>query len=220
VKARVVVGIGNPGAKYAFNRHNLGFMVVDRLAEMLGVTFKEEPRFHALSAKGTVAGEALYLLKPTTYVNESGVALRRMIDYYKIPTEGVIIVVDDIALPLGAMRLKEKGGAGGHNGLKSVATHLGTQQYIRLRMGIGAAGQKALTSHVLGDFSKEEQEVLPELLTQGAKVIQRLCKEETHSVMNDVNRRATKSESRDAGQETKNDENKDEKTAVRRDVHP
>lgn len=219
MSTRVIVGLGNPGAKYAYNRHNLGFMVVMALADRWGVPFKDETRFSSRVAKGRCGDDVVYLVMPMTYMNESGVAARKVMDYYKLDTADVMVVVDDVDTPFAELRIRENGGAGGHNGLRSIEQHLGTREYLRLKMGIGAVsaqpGERDMVSHVLGDFSGEERKQLAAFVRNGADTVERLCRDEVGDVMNDVNRRVKKKEqqSHPVGQEKKNDD-KDEKAAV------
>lgn len=195
----VVVGLGNPGRNYAMTRHNLGFLVVQTFAHALGWIFKEDRQFLASAAKGKVGGVTVHLLLPQTYMNESGQALRRYLDFYKLGSKNVIVVNDDVDIDFGQMRVRNTGSAGGHNGLKSIQAHLQTQHYVRLRMGIGRTRQEGnLADFVLDAFSKEEKERLPEIVTEGVKVLQRLISEEVTVVMNSVNIKRQKDEKADA----------------------
>ncbi len=168
-------------------RHNMGFLVLKTLAQNLGWQFKEEKRFNSLIAKGMYEGLTIHLILPQTYMNLSGIALRSYLDFYKLPSSSVVVVTDDIALTYGQMRLKMLGSAGGHNGLKSVEEHLGTAQYIRLRMGIGHPGVKNLAEYVLEPFSSEEIIVLPAVVDRGRDVLLRIMKEDFSHIMNTVN---------------------------------
>lgn len=181
------VGLGNPGPLYEMTRHNMGYLVVQALARRLAYFFKEDKRFNARVAKGVSEGKAVHLLLPLTYMNLSGTAVRRYMDYFKIPLSGLIVITDDIALSFGQLRLRAMGSAGGHNGLKSIETHVGTNQYMRLRMGIGHPGQQVLTDYVLGPFSLLEQQELPSFIDGGVEILQRLLKEQILQVMNTVN---------------------------------
>lgn len=183
----VFAGLGNPGPQYEMTRHNIGFLVVKALASQMGWHFKEETRFNAYVVKGLIDGANVHLLLPTTYMNASGSAIRRYMDYYKIDPKHLIVVVDDIALAFGQLRLKGMGSAGGHNGLKSVETHLGTSHYMRLRMGIGHPGEQVLADYVLDPFTKQELEQLVAFIDQGVIVLRRMLKESPSRVMNAVN---------------------------------
>ena len=157
---RLIVGLGNPGREYARTRHNIGFMLVDRLATKAGSAFHTEKRWQADVAK---AGSG-FLVKPLTYMNLSGEAVRAIGDFYKIPAAETLVVLDDMALPLGQLRFRARGSAGGHNGLQSIIEHLGTPAVARLRIGIGAAAPGAAVGHVLGRFALEEQAALEQTL--------------------------------------------------------
>lgn len=152
---RLIVGLGNPGKKYAETRHNIGFMVLDSLADKAGVHFADEKRWKTQIAKDGMR----YLLKPQTFMNESGVAVAKVAAFYKIEPAEVLVVYDDLDLPLGRLRLRGAGSAGGHNGMRSIISHLGTQSFPRLRIGIGRAEREAV-GHVLGKFRTEERSEL------------------------------------------------------------
>ncbi len=152
---RLVVGLGNPGSKYADTRHNVGFMVVDALASEAGVRFEDDRRWKTAIAKSG----GCYLIKPQTYMNDSGLAVGRVSSFYKIAPAEILVVYDDLDLPLGRLRIRAAGSAGGHNGVRSIIAHLGTQQFPRLRVGIGRRGGGA-TGHVLGKFRDGERSEL------------------------------------------------------------
>ena len=162
----LIVGLGNPGAKYAGTRHNIGFEVVDRLSKAWGISLKEERRFQAEYGAGLGPHrQKVYLLKPLTYMNRSGQSIRAALDWLKLEPVQVLVVYDDMDLPVGRLRLRLSGAAGGHNGMKSAIAHLGTQDFPRLRIGIGAGDRagdsdKAVVSHVLGNFSKAERSTM------------------------------------------------------------
>lgn len=151
---RLVIGLGNPGPEYRETRHNVGFMIIDRLAAAAGTPLRKE-------GKGEVARTADFLLcKPLSYMNVSGEVVGPLARFYKIEPAEMLVVLDDMALPLGKLRLRPGGSAGGHNGLKSIMSHLGTSDVPRLRIGIGGAANGAAVSHVLGKFAPGEQEEL------------------------------------------------------------
>ncbi|PSN15542.1 aminoacyl-tRNA hydrolase [filamentous cyanobacterium CCT1] len=158
---RLIVGLGNPGDKYAGTRHNIGFEVVDRLSKTWAISLKQERRFQAEYGAGFGPDrEKVYLLKPLTYMNRSGQSMRAALDWLKLSPAQVLVVYDDMDLPVGRLRLRLSGSAGGHNGMKSAIAHLGTQDFPRLRIGIGASDRTsdgAVVSHVLGNFSKAER---------------------------------------------------------------
>lgn len=165
------MGLGNPGKQYEQTRHNIGFMVLDSLARRLAVRWREERSWPGRVAKASEGGTVWHLLQPTTYMNLSGQAVRAYLDYHRLPVQNMLVVVDDIAVPFGQMRLRKDGSAGGHNGLKSVQAHLGTASYSRLRLGIGDRTQGDLADYVLSKFSSAEQTVLPEVLEKSVEAI-------------------------------------------------
>lgn len=153
---RIIAGLGNPGRSYALTRHNVGFMALDRLARYWGCGFRKD------KARGgeLAAGPGVLLVKPQTYMNESGRCVGPLARYFKIPSDQVFVIYDDMAFPLGKLRLRPGGSSGGHNGMKSIISHLGTDRFPRLRIGIGAAEGRGMVSHVLGDFRPEERGLL------------------------------------------------------------
>jgi PTH1 family peptidyl-tRNA hydrolase len=163
---QLIVGLGNPEPKYDKTRHNIGFEAIDALAKTWQISWSNNRRFQALFGEGQgTKGNKVRLLKPLTYMNRSGEAIRAAIDWYKLPPESVLIVYDDMDLPVGRLRLRLSGSAGGHNGMKSAIAHLGTQNFPRLRIGIGKSGaDKDTVSHVLGKFSPQETLLMSEVL--------------------------------------------------------
>lgn len=183
---RLLVGIGNPGREYDKTRHNIGFEILDQWAKKNGETFRVEKRFHGEVAKV----DSVYLLKPSTYVNRSGRSVRALLDYYKLALDELLVIVDDVDLPFGKVKMKARGSAGGHNGLKDIQTHLRTQDYFRLKVGIGDRSRGTLSDHVLGRFSAEETELLPSLVARAEEVIEELVSGAAFEhVMNRVNER-------------------------------
>ena len=171
---QLVVGLGNPGRDYARTRHNAGFWVVDELARRHGGVFNDERKFHGRVAKVTIAGVEVRLLEPGTYMNRSGLAARSLMDYLKLVPEQVLVVHDEIDLPVGALRLKWSGGHGGHNGLRDLNQHLG-DQYRRLRVGVGRPPSKAEgIDHVLERPTKLEQPLLDDAVLHAADVVERV----------------------------------------------
>lgn len=190
----VFVGLGNPGKEYSLTRHNIGYLVIQAFAKGHQWPFKEEKQFTAHVAKGKLGNATVHLVLPLTYMNESGRAVRRYLDFYQLGSEELTVVSDEADLPFGMMRLRPEGSAGGHNGLKSIQAHLHTQQYARLRMGIGREQQegRTLADYVLENFSAEEKEQLVPFLRRGVNVLERLISEEITAVMNTVNIRSEK----------------------------
>jgi PTH1 family peptidyl-tRNA hydrolase len=169
LKRLIFIGLGNPGREYRGNRHNIGFSVVNLLAQELGIKML---RFHSKSVVGTGSyqNRPVILAKPQTFMNLSGQAVGGLVKFYKAPLENILIVHDDLDLPLGTLRLRPGGGAGGHNGLTSIIQQLKTQEFPRLRIGIGRPpGQMDAADYVLQDFLKDEQEYLSEILQTGVK---------------------------------------------------
>lgn len=162
---------------------------MEELARTWGWSFKDEKEFQTRVAKGQNGDVTIHLLMPMTYMNESGRAIRRYLDFFKLTPEQLLVVADDVALPFSQMRLRRMGSAGGHNGLKSIEQHLGTQHYARLRMGIGSnlTGERELADYVLDTFSAEERKELPSFIKRGATAVERLTKESFAPVMNSVN---------------------------------
>lgn len=182
----LIVGLGNIGDEYHETRHNIGFMVLDALAKASNIVFKDG-RYGA-TASLSIKGRELILLKPSTYMNLSGNAVRYWMQQEKIPLENVLIVVDDLALPVGSLRLKGKGSDAGHNGLKHIASTLGTQNYARLRFGIGNNFPKGRQiDYVLGHFSEEEQKLLPERIATAGEIIKSFCLAGLNITMNQFN---------------------------------
>lgn len=161
---KIIVGLGNPGREYAETRHNVGFMVLDLLARHFGAEWK----FDKARKAELAAGPGVLLVKPQTFMNASGESVGPLMRYYKWEPEQVFVVYDDISFPVGAMRLRAGGSAGGHNGMKSMIAHLGTEKFPRLRVGISAPGCKQMVSHVLGKFAPDERPLLDEALTRAA----------------------------------------------------
>ena len=170
----LIVGLGNIGAEYANTRHNIGFKILDAFAEASNIFFSED-RYGSI-AECRVKNQQLLLLKPSTYMNLSGDAVRYWMNKENIPLENVLVIVDDIALPFGAIRIKGKGSDGGHNGLKNIAAMIGTQSYARLRFGVGNDFPKgAQVDYVLGNFSEEQEKQMPERLKIAIDAIKAFC---------------------------------------------
>lgn len=182
---KVVIGLGNPGRKYAGTRHNMGFLVIEELARRTGAPTSKR-RMRAEITEVRVDDDRLVLAMPQTYMNESGISVREIIRWYKTPLEDVLIVVDDLDLPFGQTRIRPKGSAGGHNGLKSIFRELGSQDIPRLRIGIGRGGSHTI-GHVLSRFSPEEQKHLPTVIEQAADAVEFWMKKGILETMNVTN---------------------------------
>lgn len=156
---KIIVGLGNPGVKYENTRHNAGFMVMDAIAEKLEMKFDKE-KFSSLFAKKKVKGEDVILVKPLTFMNNSGLALRQVMDFYKASPQDVLVIYDDVDLPIGKIRLRQKGSAGGHNGMKSIIHCIFTSEFDRIRVGVGKDPKIDMINWVLSKFRDEEKDEL------------------------------------------------------------
>jgi PTH1 family peptidyl-tRNA hydrolase len=186
-KPYLIAGLGNPGAEYRGNRHNIGFMVVDALAEAESIPIRRV-EFRALVGKGDAAGTPVVLAKPQTYMNDSGQAVAALIRFYKIPLEQVLVVHDDLDLPFGTLRLRPGGGTGGQRGMESIVSKLGTRDFARLRVGIGRPpGRMDPKDYVLHDFDPDEQACLPELRQSAIEAIRTFIRRGIQRAMNDFN---------------------------------
>ena len=183
---KLIVGLGNPGSEYARTRHNAGFWLLDELARRHGATFRNESRYRAEVARARVGGDELWLLKPMSFMNHSGGAVHSLAGFYKVPVESILVAYDELDFPAGVVRLKQGGGAGGHNGMRDIIAQMG-DPFWRLRIGIGHPGDKsAVLNYVLGRPQAEEErqifeaiqaaiDIVPTLLTEGApKAMNRL----------------------------------------------
>lgn len=183
----LLVGLGNPGREYRENRHNVGFMAVDRLAEKLGVAFSRmESR--ALLTRAECGGRRVLLAKPQTYMNLSGQAVGALVRFYRVPLENLLIIYDDVDLPLGVLRIRPLGGAGGQKGMSSIIDRLGTQDFPRLRIGIDRPpGRMNAAAYVLQNFSRDQAEVLPGILDEAAEAALAFVEQGIDAAMNQYN---------------------------------
>jgi len=183
----LIVGLGNPGRKYAGNRHNAGFHVVDRLAAAYDLNFDQQ-RNRARMARGQIEGVRVALVKPQTYMNLSGEAVGALTRFFKIPSEQVLVIFDDLDLPLGSLRLRLKGGAGGHKGMTSVIAHLNTQDFPRIRVGIGRPpGRMPPEAYVLQDFKNDEKPIIEHTYEQAVTAIHMTLSDGFEMAMNQFN---------------------------------
>ena len=183
---KLIAGLGNVGDKYCFTRHNAGFMVLDRWSYSDNFSFKQESKLKSFIAKVKVGAEDIVFVKPTTFMNLSGEAVRAVMDYYKIGVEDIIIIYDDIALDAGKIRLRASGSDGGHNGIKSIIKHIGTDKFNRIKVGIGP--QIGPSEHyVLQNFSKEQMEILKEVLDKTIEATKCLINEGIDKAQNKFN---------------------------------
>ncbi|MBD5477071.1 MAG: aminoacyl-tRNA hydrolase [Lachnospiraceae bacterium] len=186
----IIVGLGNPDRQYQNTRHNIGFDVLDVIADKNNITVKER-KHKALIGKGFVGGQKAVLVKPQTYMNLSGESVREVIDFYKADEKSELIVIsDDISLDVGQIRIRKKGSAGGHNGLKNIILHLGHDEFQRIKMGVGQKPEGYdLVDYVLGHFSKEEREIMDESAKRAAAAIEVMIAEGADAAMNLFNKK-------------------------------
>jgi PTH1 family peptidyl-tRNA hydrolase len=190
---KLVCGLGNPGSEYADHRHNVGFMVLDLLAQRARLDFTQQ-KFEARIAQGTVAGEKVLLVKPQTFMNLSGQSVAPAARFYKVEPADIVVVQDELDLPLGRLQIKTGGGAGGHNGIKSIAQQLGDEGFVRIRVGIGKSqlpGEKrgSVVGHVLGAFAKDEQQAAAEAMGRAADAVEKVLRQGALAAMNEFNRK-------------------------------
>lgn len=195
VPPRLIVGLGNPGEQYRKTRHNVGFDVLDALCDRWQLSLSENRKFKGQYGDGTaLAGHKILLLKPLTYMNRSGQSVRAVVDWFKLEPSSVLVIYDDMDLPLGRLRLRPSGSAGGHNGMKSIISHLGTQEFPRLRIGIGStdhAGNRdqAVVAHVLGKFSPDEKRLVIAAINQAIEAVETALVKGTEKAMSLFNGR-------------------------------
>lgn len=183
---QLIVGLGNPGGKYARTRHNVGYLVVQRLAERHGMTFRGSKQ-RADVARGSIAGAPALLAEPLTYMNESGFAVSRLLSYYHLPLDHLLVISDEMDLPFGTIRLRPNGSSGGHGGLKSIIREVGSSDFARLRVGVGRPAHEAI-GHVLGAFPPEQIALLPPLVDVAADAVEAVLREGVEPAMNRFNR--------------------------------
>ncbi len=205
-KVYCIVGLGNPEKKYENTRHNIGFEVIDEIAEKYSIAVKERG-FKALFGKGVIEGQRVLLVKPQTYMNLSGESVREITDYYKIdPGEELIVISDDISLEPGGIRIRKKGSAGGHNGLKNIIKHLGTENFMRIRMGVGEKPKEwDLADYVLARFPKEEREKVDRSIKDAAAAVGIMVTDGAEKAMNVFNKKKQVSH-REEGKQDENTE--------------
>ena len=183
----VIVGLGNPDKKYEMTRHNMGFRVIDALADRLHIDISDK-KHKGIIGKGVLGSEKVILVKPLTYMNLSGECVRPVCDYFKVEPENVIVVFDDISLEPGKLRIRKKGSAGGHNGIKSIIAHLGTENFPRLKFGVGDKPKGMdLADYVLGRFSKNEETLIKEGIETACDAIECMVQDGFDAAMNRYN---------------------------------
>jgi len=192
---KLIVGLGNPGIEYQFTPHNAGFLAIDRLAEVCGVSVTNR-RGKALTAKATLAGKEVLLAKPETFMNLSGNSVAALLKELDIPAAESIVLYDELAIPLGQLRIRERGSAGGHNGIKSILSSLGTEEFIRVRIGVGKpptetgrAVKAGGTDYLLSPMRRMQLQELDEVLDQAVRAVETILKDGPKKAMNEFNRR-------------------------------
>ncbi len=186
----IIAGLGNPDRQYEGTRHNAGFDVIDRIAEKYNIAV-DTKKHRAFIGKGIINGQKVVLAKPQTYMNLSGESIRSLVDYYKIdPEQELIIIYDDISLGVGQLRIRAKGSAGGHNGIKNIIAHLGNQIFPRVKVGVGEKPSKMdLADYVLGHFSKEERVEMEDGYKEAANAVELMIQGDIQKAMNEYNRK-------------------------------
>ncbi len=183
----LIAGLGNPGVDYAATRHNIGFDMVTYLGDRYDIPLRSREG-RALVGRGMIGGNKVMLVQPQTYMNLSGESVRALMDYYKLDLEDLIVIYDDISLPVGQIRVRKKGSAGGHNGIKSIIQHLGTQEFSRIKIGVGAKPEGGdLVKHVLGRFSREEDGMFRDIFALAAEACCAIMEDSVETAMNLVN---------------------------------
>lgn len=185
----LIVGLGNPGTEYAATRHNIGFDMVTYLSDSYHIPLRSREN-KAIVGKGMIGGQKVMLAQPQTYMNLSGESVRALLDYYKMDIDELIIIYDDISLPVGQIRVRPKGSAGGHNGIKNIIQHLQTEEFVRIRIGVGAKPEGGdLVKHVLGRFSREEDGMIRDVFALAEEALEALLDGDVAAAMNRVNGR-------------------------------
>lgn len=186
----MIAGLGNPTQHYAGTRHNVGFDVIDRIADEYHISV-ETRKGKALTGTGIISGRKVLLVKPQTYMNLSGESLRALADFYKIdPETELLVIYDDVSLDVGQLRIRKKGSAGGHNGIKSIISHLGTNVFMRIKIGVGEKPKEYdLADYVLGHFSKDDKEQMQEGYKKAIRAVELLVAGETEQAMNEYNKK-------------------------------
>lgn len=183
---KLIVGLGNPGKEYEKTRHNVGFMVMDCLADDFHVSIKTK-KFKGEYVKLKYQGEDIILLKPMTYMNNSGEAVSQVMNFFKIDVDDLLVIYDDMDMPTGKLRLRQSGSAGGHNGVKSIIAHVGTQNFKRIRVGIDKHPQIPVVDYVLGRFTKEQQPLIEDGIQKAAQAVQMMLDKDFVAAMNAFN---------------------------------
>jgi PTH1 family peptidyl-tRNA hydrolase len=181
----LIVGLGNPGKEYKNTRHNIGFDAIDVIADKYNIEVNRI-KFKGVCGEGYIGNDKIMLLKPSTYMNLSGESVREVMDFYKLSKDDVLVIYDDISLEVGRLRIREKGSAGGHNGIKSIISHMGTDEFSRIKIGVGQP-KGDLVNYVLGNFSKEDRKYLDEVLNVVVSAVEVIVNDDTKEAMNKFN---------------------------------
>lgn len=189
----IIAGLGNPGKQYENTRHNIGYMVIDSIAKAHQIPVMEI-KHRAQIGKGWLGGEKVILAKPLTYMNASGESVRALTDYYKIDTRtNCIVIYDDVSMDIGQIRIRKKGSAGGHNGIKNIIAHLGSEEFWRIKIGVGDKGQgEDLVDYVLGHFNQTERGVIEQSIADAAAAVTMMLQDGIDAAMNTYNKKAEK----------------------------
>lgn len=186
---KIIIGLGNPGRDYANTRHNVGFLALDKLADRLNMDFNKA-KFSSLVAEGQYRGEKLLLVKPTTFMNLSGNAVQQILSFYKEDASQILVIYDDIDLEVGMLRIRKNGGPGTHNGMRDIIRKIGSQDFPRIRLGIGQDPNIPLASFVLSRFSSEEEDLMEDVIDEAARAAEAILKDGLDKAMNSFNRRS------------------------------
>ena len=189
---RIIIGLGNPTREYQATRHNIGFDALTRIADDYGIAL-DEKKHRSIIGRGMIGGEKVILVQPQTYMNLSGESVHEVLDFYKLTKEDILVIYDDISLDVGQLRLRKKGSAGGHNGIKNIISHLGSDEFQRVRIGVGEKPSGwDLADYVLGRFKAEEEEAIREALKKTSKACEVIITEGFEAAMNLYNKREAK----------------------------
>lgn len=186
----IIIGLGNPTSKYNGTRHNIGFDVITRLSDDYNISM-DTKKHKAICGKGYIEGEKVLLCQPQTYMNLSGESVREAIDFYKVTNKDIIVIYDDISLDVGQLRLRTKGSAGGHNGIKSIISHLGTDEFMRIKVGVGDKPKDFdLADYVLSRFTEDENVIMREALKKSSEAVKSIIKDGMNTAMNLYNKKS------------------------------
>jgi len=191
----IIVGLGNPTSEYEGTRHNVGFAVIDAIADKYNISVTER-KHRAFCGKGIIAGQKVLLVKPQTYMNLSGESVRSALDFYKVdPETEILVIYDDVSLGVGQLRIRKKGSAGGHNGIKNIIAHLGTSVFLRIKVGVGEKPKEYdLADYVLGHFSKEDKEIMKDGYKDAAEAVEMILMGDIEAAMNQFNKKKVSKE--------------------------